>query len=204
MFFKRKSSFDPNDESSIVAACKQKNAEAQQALIRMHFGFVKNVSLRYVPNREEAEEVVNDSFLKVFTNLASYDSSQPFKAWLRTIVVHTAIDQYRRNRKLQDQCDLEHIAVVDQAPDAIETMSGEEILQLGQQLSPMYRMVFTMYVIDGYTHREIADMLGIKEGTSKSNLQDARHRLQEMIRAENAKIYHLHRYDAASNKSKRQ
>ncbi len=133
---------------------------AQKALIRLFIGFVKSISLRYVTNN---------------------DQTQPFKAWLRTIVVHTAIDYYRKAQKYQLQIDIDEVDAVDFNPDIISKISAEEILALIQKLPPAYRMVFTLYVVEGYNHREIADLLNIKEGTSKSNLQDARKKLQKMI-----------------------
>jgi RNA polymerase sigma-70 factor (ECF subfamily) len=193
-FFKRKATFDPTDHDSVLSACLGGDQQAQRALIKLYFGYVKSIALRYVNNPMDVEEIINDSFLKVFTNLKLYDPSQPFKAWLRTIVVRTSIDYFRRDMKLGYLDDIEKIAVVDDSHDVLDTMSGEEIMKLVHQLSPVYRMVFTMYVIDGYSHREIADMLGIKEGTSKSNLQDARRRLQALIRNENPNVYYLYEY----------
>jgi RNA polymerase sigma-70 factor, ECF subfamily len=195
MFFKRKQTFDPSNIESVLAACQKNDSLAQQALIRLYFGFVKSISLRYITNKQDADEIINDSFLKVFINLSHYDSTQPFKAWLRTIVVRTAIDYYRRNQKFQNEDDFEKVVLVDETPDVIDSISGDEILQLIQQLSPAYHLVFTLYVIDGYTHREIADMLGIKEGTSKSNLQDARRKLQLMLRSENPNIYYMYEFN---------
>jgi RNA polymerase sigma-70 factor (ECF subfamily) len=138
--------------------------------------------MRYTSSNEEAEEVLNDGYLKVFNNLAKYDHALPFKAWLRTIIVNTAVDHYRKHSKYAQQVDIEEVEITDLSVDVISKISAEEILNLVQQLSPAYRMVFTLYVIDGYNHREIAEMLGIKEGTSKSNLQDARKKLQMMIK----------------------
>ncbi len=153
----------------------------------MYFGFVKSITLRYASNNMESEEIVNDTFLKIFNNLAKYDYSRAFQAWLRTIAVNTAIDYFRKNQKYVHQADIDDVEVADMSVDIISKISAEEILALVQKLPPSYRTVFTLYVVEGYNHREIADMLGIKEGTSKSNLQDARKKLQNMI-----KVYHPH------------
>ena len=153
----------------------------------MYFGFVKSITLRYSSNYMESEEIVNDTFLKIFNNLAKYDYSRAFQAWLRTIAVNTAIDYYRKNQKYGHQADIDDVEVTDTSVDIISKISAEEILSLVQKLPPSYRTVFTLYVVEGYNHREIADMLGIKEGTSKSNLQDARKKLQILIKA-----YHPH------------
>lgn len=183
-----RSEFNPDDPESVIAACKRNNASAQRALIKLFFGYVKSISLRYSSDDQDADEILNDSFLKVFTNLDKYDEKQSFKAWLRTIVVNTAIDYFRKNKQKADYTsydEAEKQFVFDENEDIISRISAEEILSLVQQLSPAYRMVFSLYVIDGYSHKEIAEKLGIKEGTSKSNLQDARRRLQYMI----SKVY---------------
>lgn len=177
----RKILFDPSSEESLLEACKKNIAEAQKLLIGHYFGFAKGVCRRYAGNDQVAEEILNDSFLKVFNNLRQYDKKQPFKAWLRTIVVRTAIDYYRKSLKETLYTDHSTIQIPDLKEDIVSKISAEEILTMVQRLSPAYRMVFTLYVIDGYSHKEIAQLLGIKEGTSKSNLQDARLRLQAMI-----------------------
>lgn len=132
---------------------------------------------------------MNDGFLKVFNKLPRYDDTQPFKAWLRTIMINTAIDYYRKNQKYTLNTGIDNVEITDFSEDVISKIAADEILALVQKLPPAYRMVFTLYVIEGYNHREIAGLLGIKEGTSKSNLQDARRKLQIMIK----KAYpHLH------------
>ena len=188
-FFRGKEEFDPNEPESVIAACKGNNASAQRALVKLFFGYVKSIALRYSSDNDLADEILNESFLKVFNNLHKYDEKQAFKGWLRTIVVNTAIDSYRKNKQSPDYEDLEDVQLPDLNGDAISSISAEEILALVQQLSPVYRMVFSLYVIDGYSHKEIAEKLGIKEGTSKSNLQDARKRLQSMILKLNPNLY---------------
>jgi RNA polymerase sigma-70 factor, ECF subfamily len=188
-FLRKKESFDSNNLESVIAACLANNSQAQRALIKMFLGFVKSIAMRYTIHNEGSEEIINDSFLKVFHNLKKYDNTQPFKAWLRTIVVHTAIDFYRKNVKYSKYEDYEKVNVLDLNDDILSKISADEILALVQKLPPSYKMVFTLYVIEGYTHREIADMLGIKEGTSKSNLQDARIKLQHMILKANPNAY---------------
>lgn len=180
-FFRRKREFISDDPVSVIAACRQNNPLAQRALIKLFYGYVKSIALRYSADSMLADEILNDSFLKVFNNLHKYDDNQSFKAWLRTIAVNTAIDHYRKNNPVAMFEELDTVNAADCTEDSISRMSAEEILLLVQRLSPAYRMVFSMYVIDGFTHKEIAEKLGIKEGTSKSNLQDARLKLQGMI-----------------------
>ena len=181
MFFKKKPGFTENNLESVIGACLKGDHQAQKALIRLYYVYAKSISMRYAGNIMESEEILNDVFVKVFNNLAKYDSSQPFKAWMRTIIINTSIDYYRKNQKYAYQVDLEDIDVVDLDDDIISKISADEILSLIQKLPPTYRMTFTLYVIEGYNHREIAQMMDIKEGTSKSNLQDARRKLQKMI-----------------------
>ena len=187
----KKQSFRSDDLNSVIEACLAGNRLAEKLLVRMYIGFVKSIALRYASNNMEAEEIVNDVFLKLFNNLAKYDYSKPFQAWTRTIAVNTAIDYYRKSQKYAHQTDIDDIDVSDTNFDVISKISAEEILMLVQKLPPSYRTVFTLYVVDGYNHREIADMLGIKEGTSKSNLQDARKKLQNLV-----KIYYPNLHEA--------
>jgi RNA polymerase sigma-70 factor (ECF subfamily) len=182
LFFKKKIDFNENDLDSIIAACLEQNKQAQHLLIKLFLGYAKSISMRYVSNTMEVEEVINDGFLKVFNNLTKFDQSQPFKAWLRTIIINTAIDHYRKNLKFTHHVEIDTLQIADFNDDIISKISADEIMALVKKLSPVYRMVFTLYVVDGYIHREIAEMLGIQEGTSKSNLQDARKKLQVMIK----------------------
>jgi RNA polymerase sigma-70 factor (ECF subfamily) len=189
LFFKKKPDFDEDDFNSIIAACIKRNKNAERILIKMHFGFAKSVCMRYSSNNEETEEMMNDGFLKMFNNLERFDNTLPFKAWLRTIMVNTAIDYYRKNKKFENNVSIENMDFISLDEDIISRISAKEILKLVQRLTPSYRMVFTLHVIEGYTHREIADVLGIKEGTSKSNLQDARKKLQMMIKENYPQLY---------------
>lgn len=190
--FGKNPAFNPNDTSSLVEACLRKDARAQRALIRQYYGYAKSICLRYSGDNESAEEILNDSFLKVFNNLGRYDNAHHFKTWLRSIIINTAIDYYRKSLREIPYSGYEIVDAVDLHEDAITKMSADEILSLVRKLSPAYRMVFTLYVIDGYSHKEIAEMLGIREGTSKSNLQDARKKLQSMILKINPSVYHAY------------
>lgn len=173
--------FDPGDPDSVIASCRSGNAAAQHALIKLYYGYVKNIARRYSSDLLSVEEIINDSFLKVLTNLDKYDDKQSFKKWMATITINTAIDYYRKELKIPEHNSPYDVHLPDMNEDIISRISAEEILSLVGQLSPAYRMVFSLYVIDGYSHREIAGMLGIQEGTSKSNLMDARRKLQTMI-----------------------
>ena len=165
----------------LVLDCIKQNPIAQRKLYQQYHGFVKGICMRYTNKLEDCEEVLDDSFLKMFKNLERYNFEKPFKAWLRTIVVNTAIDYYRQSLRTPDSNTLEdyhHVSIDDHT---LSQLSVEEILQVVQKLTPAYRTVFMMYVIDGYSHKEIAEALNITEGTSKSNLSKARLKLQELL-----------------------
>lgn len=180
--FKKKSRFTEDDLTSVLDACRAGDGRAQRCLIEQFMGYAKSICQRYTGHPLETEEIINEGFLKVFTHLDRYDPTQPFKAWLRTILVNTAVDYYRKQKKWAQQVGLDELEAIDWNDDIIAAISAQEILALVQQLPPAYRMVFTLFVVDGYSHREIADLLSIQEGTSKSNLRDARRKLQLMIK----------------------
>lgn len=131
---------------------------------------------------QEAEEVMNEGFFKIFKNLERYDPAHPFKAWLRTIMVNTAISYYRKHKKHS-----EDVISIEDAPfphfdeDIIGQITANEILELVQKIKPIYKNVFLMYVVDGYNHREIAEILEINEATVRSHYVRARARLQHLI-----------------------
>lgn len=191
MFFKKKT-FSEDNLESVISACIDQNSQAQRTLIKLFLGYAKSICYRYTSNEQETEEIINDGFLKVFTNLSKYDSTQPFKAWLRTIMINTAIDYYRSNKKYLMQIAIDEVEIADFDDDVISKLSTDEIMSLVQKLSPTYRMVFMLYVVEGYKHREIAERLGIQEGTSKSNLQDARLKLQEMIKTNYPHLFDIY------------
>ena len=190
--FRKKTFFNENDLQSIIAACLAGSQQAQKALINMFLSYARNVCYPYVSNKEEAEEVINDGFLKIFTHLEKYDHSRPFKVWFKSILIHTAIDHYRKSIKNLQQVNIDYIEVVNDSADVISKISADEILAMVQKLPASYRLVFNLYAIEGYTHREIAEILNIKEGTSKSNLQDARRKLQSMIQENHPHLYLAH------------
>ncbi|GAB3689437.1 RNA polymerase sigma factor [Spirosoma flavus] len=150
-----------------------------------------SVCLRYAPTREGALEVLNDGFLKVFTRLDQYDPAQPFKGWLRRIMINAAVDHYRQEMKHHHHESVEDVGqmAISEASDAFSQLAHEDLMALIQRLSPAYRLVFNLYVIDGYTHEEIANQLGISVGASKSNLARARENLRVLLKQINYDEY---------------
>ena len=154
---------------------------AQRKLYEHFYGYALSICLRYAQQRAEAVEILNDGFLKVFTKIDRYDHSLPFKPWLRRILIHTAIDHLRAGlRPIHVDLNAAAALIADDIP--LPILSPEEdALPYIQQLPPGYRMVFNLYVMEDYDHREIAEMLGISEATSRSNLTREKEKLREML-----------------------
>jgi RNA polymerase sigma-70 factor (ECF subfamily) len=165
----------------LLAGCLQRNRRSQELLYKQFYGYAMSICLRYTRSREEAKEILNDAFLKVFTKLESFDTDRSFKTWLSRIVINTALDHYRQEirRDVFDNVEIADNVSVDET--VISKLSHEELLMLIQKLTPSYRIVFCLSVIDGYTHEEIAEQLNISVGASKSNLSRAREKLREML-----------------------
>jgi len=140
------------------------------------------VCLRYTSNAEEAQDILQEGFIKIFKKLDSFRSEGSFEGWVRRIFVNTAIEHFRRKRYLTPVTEKEENTIEGKSVSALDNLAEKDIMALIQELSPGYRTVFNLYVVEGYTHKEIGDMLGISEGTSKSQLSRAKVILQEMVR----------------------
>ncbi len=136
---------------------------------------------RYSLNDFDAAEVLNNGFLKVFTHIEKYDPDKPFKPWIARIITNTAIDHYRTNLKFSAHDDISTHEDIGQGAAIYDQLAYKDLLVLVQTLSPAYRTVFNLYAIDGYSHEEIAGLLKISIGTSKSNLFKARQQLREKL-----------------------
>ncbi len=148
----------------------------------MFYAYGMSITLRYADSRQEAAEILNDAFMKVFNNISSYDTNRPFKPWLRRIIVNTAINHYHKHKTDTQQVDFDTVgSEISREQEILSGISYDEIVEMVQQLSPAYRTVFNLYVIEGFKHREIAEMLDIAVGTSKSNLAKAKRNLQSIV-----------------------
>lgn len=167
---------------SLIGYCKKGNQRKQEELYLHFYNYALSICLRYSKDREEAIEIVNDGFIKVLTKLDQYTKNVSFKSWIRRIMVNTAIDYYRRHKAHYQNVDISY-AKYEQVEewDALSKISSEEIIGYIQQLPNSYRMVFNLFVIEGYKHEEIAQKLNISVGTSKSNLAVARSKLKRML-----------------------
>ncbi len=169
-------------EQQLISGCCRGERQAQQRLYQHFYGEMMAVCARYAGNSDEAAEILNDGFLKIFAKIQHFEPTYSLRAWVRRIMINTAIDHYRANRKHQYMLHLDFAGEQIVSDEVVARLSAEEIMTLVQKLPPAYRLVFNLHVIEGYSHPEIAAQLGINEGTSKSNLFKARIKLQTMIR----------------------
>lgn len=166
---------------AIINGCIKKDRSSQYLLYKEFYSFCMAICRRYALNDFDAADVLNDGFLKVFTHIEKYDTTKPFKSWIARIITNTAIDHYRMNLKFADHDDVSAYENIGDVAAVYDRMAYKDLLVLIQGLSPAYRTVFNLYAIDGYSHEEIADLLKISVGTSKSNLFKARQKLQEKL-----------------------
>lgn len=166
----------------IIKGCLKSNRNSQRKLYEHFYGYAMSICLRYSKGREEAVEILNDAFLKVFKHLDKFDPAQTFKAWLRRILINAAIDHHRKNQSLHAPLDLSAAAELAAEEMPLPVLSkDEDVLPILQKLSPAYRVVFNLYVMEGYDHQEIADMLGIDVRTSRSNFLRAKQNLRVLM-----------------------
>jgi RNA polymerase sigma factor (sigma-70 family) len=171
-----------------VGACALNSRESQKVIYSSFYGYAMAICDRYTSKQDDALEILNDGFLKIFREIHHYkpayaDVVSSFKGWLRKIMVYTAIDHYRKYHKHQMVTQLDDVVyqMASVNEDALDKLSYEEIIRAVQELSPGYRTVFNLFVIEGLSHDEIATHLGISTGTSKSNLFKARLQLQKIL-----------------------
>jgi RNA polymerase sigma factor (sigma-70 family) len=166
----------------LISGCVKQDRKSQKMLYKAFYGFSMAICLRYSADRDEAASVVNQGFFKAFTRINTYDVTRPFKAWLGKIMTNISIDHYRSNLKMAYADDLEQAEhLQDTSVTTDSNLNYADLLTMVQRLPQGYRTVFNLYAIDGYTHEEIAGMLNINIGTSKSNLFKARQKLKQMI-----------------------
>ena len=171
-------------EDEIISKCKTGSLKYQELLYKQFYGYAMGIGLRYSINRDDALEVVNDAFIKVFNSIKNYNSDRPFKAWLRTIIVNTAIDRRRKDLKFQLHVEIDNAMPVSSNTSAIENLNVQDILKLMQQLPAIQLTIFNLYEIDGYRHDEIAKLLAIPESSSRVYLSRAKEKLRNMLRSE--------------------
>lgn len=166
-----------------IAGCLKYDKQSQYALFKYFYSFAMGICRRYARHSDEASDILNESFLKIFNHMERYDASKPFRAWIGKIITNTAIDYYRSSLKFAQHDEIEAYEHLSDNEHIYDSLAYNDLLAMVTSLSPAYRTVFNLYAIDGYSHQEIAELLGITVNTSKSNLHKARKRLQELLKA---------------------
>lgn len=171
------------DIKNIIKGCLTGNRRDQELLYRRHAAKLYAVCLQYSGNDEEARDILQEGFIKIFENLINYKYEGSFEGWMRRIVVNTALEKYRSKHSLYRVDDIDLIPEPEADPDNEDYTGIEAVDLLGiiRELPPKYRMVFNLYAIEGYSHKEIGQMANISEGTSKSNLSRAREILKKKV-----------------------
>lgn len=174
-----------NVQPKLIKDCINRNRKAEYELYKVTYSYLMSICIRYTKNQDQAKEQLNIGFLKILNNLEKYSQEVPFKAWIRKIMVNTLIDEYRKHKKQSEVIDFveEYYdnSSFSEQNTAIDKMSTDQIHTLISKLPPMAQQVFNMFVVDGYSHKEIGEILNIEEGTSKWHLNSARQKLKEML-----------------------
>ena len=176
-----------NISAQLLADCQKGDRRAQFQLYQSCFSTLMSVGMRYKKDESESAAVVNEAFLKILKNLDKYKTNVPFQAWIRRIMINTVIDEFRKNRKVREL--IEHTDFEDfHNHDDLVTVNladqnfeAEELEEMIKRLPPVSQKVFNLFAIDGYSHKEIGEMLGISDGTSKWHLSFSRKKLKEFI-----------------------
>jgi len=171
-------------QEQLINGCVRQNAVAQKAVFDLYAGRMLGVSLRYARNMADAEDILQDAFIKVFDKIKQFKNEGSLEGWIRKIVVNTALKKYTRTRytkELYGEDVAEKDYLQNEDPTAFEHLNEKDILTLIHALPDGYRIVFSLYVMEGYRHEEIAEMLGINAGTSRSQLSKARQMLQKQL-----------------------
>ena len=172
------------NESELIKGCIKKDRKAQKALYDRYSPVMYAISIRYTHQRDNALDVLQEGFIKVFAKITDYKGEGSFEGWMKKIFIHTAINYYHKIKNLSEYFPEQDEAMVNfsESFDVISKMSEKELLKLISELPDGYRMIFNLYVIEGYDHEEIGHMLGINAGTSRSQLVKARKHLQQRIK----------------------
>jgi RNA polymerase sigma-70 factor (ECF subfamily) len=174
---------EDQDIDRIISGCKKGNRKAQEQLYKNYYRAMMTLCLRYINNETDAVEVLNNGFLRVFKNIQRYEPAQAsLYTWIRTIVINSCLSFIKDRQRKEQPMELNEAVQVHIPAEAVGRMKAAELLSLVRQLPPATGAVFNLYVIEGYGHKEIGQLLGISEGTSKWHLSEARKILQHKIK----------------------
>lgn len=174
---------EPENINTLIRDCKINDRKAQEQLYRSYYKAMMNLCLRYTKNETDATEVLNIGFLKIFKNIQHYNSAKAgIYTWLRAIIVNSCIDYIKPRQKEIITTELLQAEEINIDPEVVSKMDAAMILQLVRNLPPATQAVFNLYIMEGYTHKDIAQLLQITEGTSKWHLSEARKKLQQLLK----------------------
>lgn len=174
-------SFDKQINKKLIKACIRNERAAQKQLYQAYYAYAMSICLRYSNSKDDAVEILNDGFMKVFKYLKGFDQKKPFRPWFGRIMVNAAVDHFNKYKSKFETSQLESALNLSDRSDIIQGISYHEIIDMIQQLPPSYRTVFNLYVVEGFTHEEIAQQLGVTVGTTKSNLFKARRYMRDIL-----------------------
>lgn len=177
-----------SEEDKLIEGCIAGKRDMQRLLYDLYSKKMMVVCLRYAPTTFEAEDIMQDAFIKVFNNIQSFKKDCPLEFWIRRIMINTALKHLRSKQLLTVSHEAEEVANLSSDEVNLSGYTMDELLGMIQSLAPRYRMVFNLYAIEGYNHKEISEMLGISEGTSKSQYSRARAILQSMLLRQEKKL----------------
>jgi RNA polymerase sigma-70 factor (ECF subfamily) len=169
------------DLEPIISECNAGNPKAQAKLYHLYAPKMYGVCLRYARDAAEAEDFLQEGFIKVFANLKSFRNEGSFEGWVRRIMINVSLEKIRKQHIMYPVEDVSIYDSVNFSDDVVSRISANDLLKLIQTLPPRYRLVFNLYVIEGFTHQEIAKEMSITEGTSKSNLARAREIMKRKV-----------------------
>ena len=168
-------------ETDLIKGCIDGNRQMQELLYKKFSSKMYGVCLRYSGNTDDANDLLQEGFIKVFKNLLKFRGDGSFEGWMRRIFVNTSIEHFRKKVKLYNVTEVQENTIEDTDLNILDTLAEKDLIILVNELSPGYKTVFNMHVIEGYSHKEIADILGITEGTSKSQLARAKGVLKKSL-----------------------
>lgn len=175
-------------ESDLIDGCIRGDKKMQRGLYDRFAAKMYGVCLRYAGNTNDADDILQEGFIKVYNNLHKFRREGSFEGWVRRIFINTCIEHFRKKVKQYNISEVHENTVEDEDISALDVLAAKDLVKIVNELSPGYKTVFNLFVVEGYSHKEIADMLGISEGTSKSQLARAKGTLKKMLATKFKKI----------------
>jgi len=168
-------------DQELIDGCKRRSAKHEECCYKTYYGYVMGISMSYSKDRDIALEICNDSFMKFFDSIKKLEDAQSLKPWLRRITVNTSIDYYRKNKKFQNNVEADGNTEAYHDESGLDALGFQDILKLINQVQENHRLVFNLYEIEGYSHREIAHKLHITESSSRVYLARAKKQLRYLV-----------------------